>query len=88
MYVGSYRHVNILGVVSNFLERAVYPQLESFLASNNSMYANQSDFRKSYSTDNCLIHLLDTFIDKTFTANGLYIYWYDNVKSPKSIRSC
>ena len=68
--VGNYRPVSILSVVSKILERAIYVQLESFLVSNNIMYEHQSGFRKSYSTDSCLIHLLDTI--KLNTSKGLF----------------
>ena len=68
--VGNYRPVSILCVVSKILERAVYVQLESFLVSNNIMYEFQSGFRKSYSTDSCLINLLDSI--KGNTAKGLF----------------
>jgi len=65
-----YRPVSILCVVSKILERAVYVQFESFLVSKNIMYEFQSGFRKSYFTDSCLIHLLDSI--KGNTATGLF----------------
>ena len=57
--VGNYRPVSILSIVSKILERAVYVRLEIFLVDNNILYDYQSGFRRSYSTDTCLIHLLD-----------------------------
>merc|ERR1712055_388294 len=57
--VGNYRPVSILCIVSKILERAVLVQLEKHLNENNLLYANQSGFRKSYSTDTCLISLMD-----------------------------
>lgn len=53
-----------------YWKKGVYTQLETFLVSNNIMYEYQSGFRKSYSTDSCLIHLLDSI--KGNTANGLF----------------
>ena len=69
----NYRPVNIqnvLSIVSKVLEKAVYKQLEKFLTSNNLMYEFQSGFRSSYSTDSCLIHLIDHI--KSQTAKGLF----------------
>lgn len=68
--VGNYRPVSILIVVSKILERAVYNQMEYYLNKNNLLYELQSGFRSKYSTDTCLIHLLDHI--KSQTAQGLY----------------
>ena len=68
--VGNYRPVSILSIVSKILERAVYVQLENFLVDNNILYDYQSGFRRSYSTDTCLIHLLDHI--KINNSLGLY----------------
>ena len=69
--VGNYRPVSILSIiVSKILERAVYVQLENFLVDNNILYDYQSGFRRSYSTDTCLIHLLDHI--KVNNSLGLY----------------
>ena len=57
--VGNYRPVSILSIVSKVLERSVYNQLYGFLQSNGLLYELQSGFRSKYSTDSCLIHLLD-----------------------------
>ena len=70
MDVGNYRPVSILSIVSKILERAVYTQLESYLVTNNIIYDHQSGFRKSYSTDSCLINLLYNI--KLNTSKGLY----------------
>jgi hypothetical protein len=66
----NYRPVSILSIISKVLEKAVYKQLEKFLTSNNLMYEFQSGFRSSYSTDSCLIHLIDHI--KSQTAKGLF----------------
>ena len=68
--VGNYRPVSILSIVSKILERAVYIQLENYLTKNNILYEYQSGFRKSFSTDTCLIHLLDHI--KINNSQGLY----------------
>jgi hypothetical protein len=65
----NYRPVSILSIVSKVLEKAVYKQLEKVLISNNLLFEFQSGFRSSYSTDSCLIHLIDHI--KTETARGL-----------------
>ena len=57
--VGNYRPVSILCIVSKILERAVYVQMEKYLANKNILYENQSGFRKSFSADTCLINLTD-----------------------------
>ena len=68
--VGNYRPVSILSIVSKILERAVYIQLENYLTKNNILYEYQSGFRKSFSTDTCLIHLLNHI--KINNSQGLY----------------
>jgi hypothetical protein len=65
----NYRSASILSIVSKVVEKAVYKQLEKFLISNNLLFEFQSGFRSSYSTDSCLIHLIDHI--KTETARGL-----------------
>ena len=57
--VGNYRPVSILSIVFKVLERSVYNQLYGFLQTNGLLYELQSGFRSKYSTDSCLIHLLD-----------------------------
>ena len=68
--VGNYRPVSILNIVSKVLEKAIYVQLENYLVQNSLLYKYQSGFRQSFSTDSCLIHLLD-FI-KCQSSRGLY----------------
>ena len=57
--VGNYRPVSILSIISKILERAIYTQLEEYLEDNNLLCELQSGFRNSYSTDTCLVHLMD-----------------------------
>ena len=68
--VGNYRPVSILSIVSKILERSVHTQLSEFLCENNLLFEFQSGFRDRYSTDTCLIHLLDYIRDNN--AKGLY----------------
>ena len=53
-----------------FWKKAIYIQLEAYLVKNNIIYDYQSGFRSSFSTDTCLIHLLDHIRMKN--AKGLY----------------
>merc|ERR1711888_253383 len=57
--VGNYRPVSIMPNVSKILERAVHEQLMKYLKDNKLLYEYQSGFRQSYSTDSCLINLMD-----------------------------
>ena len=68
--VGNYRPVSILSIVSKILERSVHLQLSNFLSENNLLFEFQSGFRDKYSTDTCLIHLLDHIRDNN--AKGLF----------------
>ena len=66
----TYWPVSILSIVSKILERAVYIQLETCLVEINILYEYQSGFRKAFSTDTYLIHLLDHI--KVNNASGFY----------------
>ena len=68
--MGNYRPVSILSVVSKILEKSIYCQLKEFLQYNNMLYEFQSGFRSKFSTDTCLIHLLDQIRDNN--SKGLY----------------
>jgi hypothetical protein len=68
--VGNYRPISILSIVSKILERSMYKQLVEFLQENKMLYHLQSDFRQKYSTDTCLVYLLDYL--RTNNAKGLY----------------
>ena len=57
--VGNYRPVSILNVISKYFERVVHDQLYDYLQDSSFLYMYQSGFRKSYSTDTCLMHLTD-----------------------------
>ena len=60
LQVRNYRPVSILNIVSKILERAIYVQLDKYLKDNNILYNHQSGFRKTHSTETCLINLTDT----------------------------
>ena len=68
--VSNYRPVSILSIVSQILERSISTQLNDFIKENNLLYEYQSGFRGSYSTETCLIHLLEYIIGNN--AKGLY----------------
>ena len=70
--VGNYRPVSILSIVSKILERSVYSELSEILDRNNLLFEYQSaaGFRSKFSTDTCLIHLLDYI--KGNSAKGLF----------------
>ena len=57
--------------MSKLLERAIHVQLQKHLESNDLLFANQSGFRKSYSTDTCLINLTDQI--RVEIAKGNYV---------------
>ena len=59
----NYRPVSILSVISKVFERVVHDQLYDYINSNNLFYDMQSGFRKSCSTDTCLLFITD-FIKK------------------------
>ena len=68
---GNYRPVSILCIISKILERAVYVQLYEYFTNNHLFYEFQSGFRKSYSTDTCLINLMDHI--RNLTNKGQYV---------------
>ncbi|CAL4126167.1 unnamed protein product, partial [Meganyctiphanes norvegica] len=53
------------------LERAVFVQVQKYLNDNNILYEFQSGFRKSYSTDTCLINLMDHI--RMLVSKGKYV---------------
>lgn len=56
---GNYRPVSILCTLSKVIERIVFEQVNKYLATHNLIYELQSGFRKSHSTDTCLLYLTD-----------------------------
>ena len=61
--VGNYRPVTVLTSISNVLERAVHCQVEGYCNANNIIFPMQSGFRRSFSTDICLVYLHDYIRD-------------------------
>ena len=66
---GNYRPVSILSIFSKILEKTVHNQISKFFQDHNLLYEFQSGFRKSYSTDTCLIYLSDTIRSKLDKGN-------------------
>jgi retron-type reverse transcriptase len=56
---GNYRPVSILSVVSKIIEKVVHKQIYDYVSKNRLIYDFQSGFRRSYSTDTCLLFLTD-----------------------------
>ena len=56
---GNYRPISVLSIISKILERVVYNQLYEYIERNNLLCDLQSGFRRSYSTETCLIYLND-----------------------------
>ena len=67
---GNYRPVSILTTISKVMEKVIFQQMDSYLKENKILYEYQSGFRSAFSTDTCLIHLID-FI-KQEGDNGKY----------------
>ena len=84
--VGNYRPVSVLSVISKFLERAVYTQLEDYLVKKKLMFDFQSGFRSNFSTDSCLTYLTD-YIKSVTNIEG-FIHWDAHVGPSKSFRYC
>ena len=57
--ISNYRPISLLPSISKILERLVYTRLESFLSVNNILNPSQFGFRKKFSTDLAIAHLLD-----------------------------
>ena len=62
--VGNYRPVSVLTSISKVLEKAVHCQVEGYCNANNIIFPMQSGFRKSFSTDSCLVYLHDYIRDE------------------------
>ena len=58
---GNYRPISVLPVISKFLERIVHTQLYTYLNDTGLLTAEQSGFRKTYSTQTSLHKLLENF---------------------------
>lgn len=67
---GNYRPVSILCVMSKIIEKIIYEQIDQYITSHNLLYEFQSGFRKSHSTDTCLLFLTD-YIKKEIDRGNL-----------------
>ena len=56
---GNYRPVSILCSISKVIERLIYEQIDNYLSNHELLFEFQSGFRKSHSTDTCLLYLTD-----------------------------
>ena len=68
-YVGNFRPVSILPVISKIIERVVHNQISKYLDSNGLLFEHQSGFRQCHSTETTLTFLTDKIklcIDKGF----------------------
>ena len=68
---GNYRPVSVLCVLSKILERAVQLQLNEYLEKRGLLFEKQSGFRSGFSTDSCLIQLMDYL--KHEVGNGNFV---------------
>ena len=59
----NYRPISLLPLLSKLFEKVVHIQTETFLNSNNIIYTYQSGFRPKHSTESCLTHLSDRFLE-------------------------
>ena len=50
--------------MSKIMERAVQMQLLAFITENGVLSAYQSGFRKKYSTETAIVHLVDSILEK------------------------
>ena len=72
----NYRPISILPCLGKLLEKIVHQQLYQYISTNNILSAQQSGFRKGYSTGTCLIDFLDNIyqnIDKKRTCGVLFL---------------
>ena len=61
---GNYRPVSVLTSISKVLEKCVDCQVEGYCNGNNIIFPMQSGFRRSFSTDICLVYLHDYIRDE------------------------
>ena len=55
----NYRPVSILCAISKIMEKIIYEQIYSYVTALNLLFEFQSGFRRSHSTDTCLLYLTD-----------------------------
>ena len=59
----NYRPISLLPLLSKLFEKVIHIQTEKFLNSNDILYTYQSGFRPRHSTESCLTHLVDRFLE-------------------------
>ena len=59
----NYRPISLLPLLSKLFEKVIHIQTENFLNSNDILYTYQSGFRPRHSTESCLTHLVDRFLE-------------------------
>ena len=57
------RPVSLLALIFKLIEKAIHIQTQEYLDKNGLIYKFQSGFRKSFSTDSCLVRLTDYIIE-------------------------
>ena len=67
----NYRPVNILSNYSKVYEKLIYNQLCQYFEN---MFPSQCRFRKGYSTQHCLLVLIEKFIEAIDTGNKLELF--------------
>jgi len=65
----NYRPISLLPLISKLFEKIIQNQTQKYLDENNILYRYQSGFRKSHSTDTCLLLLNDKVL--TGVDNGM-----------------
>ena len=65
----NYRPISLLPLISKLFEKIIQNQTQKYLDENNILYRYQSGFRKSHSTDTCLLLLNDKIL--TGIDNGM-----------------
>ena len=60
--IENYRPISLLPSISKIFEKVVYNQLYEYLEQNNLLYSNQYGFKKKFSTEHAILHLVDKII--------------------------
>ena len=85
---GNYRPVSILGCLSKIIERIIFEQIDNYLKSQNLLYEFQSGFRKSHSTDSCLLFLTDYMKKEVDNGNSWGMVMLDLQKAFDTFDHC
>ena len=74
LYIGNYRPISVLPIISKVLEKLVHNQIYSFLSENNLLCADPSGFRQQHSTQTRLHSIMDDVCHST--DGGGLVVWY------------